>query len=308
MDKSNGRQILINPVTRIEGHARITINLDEQGKADRAVFHVNEFRGFEKFCEGRMYTEMPTITPRICGICPISHTLASVKACEMIQGIRPARTGDLLRRLLQLGQHVSSHSLSFFYLSAPDLLLGYDVDPGSRNIIGVAQRFPEIARRGIRLRQFGQEISERITGKKIHSMGIAPGGTTFPLTEGNRADLQKWIPEVKGTAKLGLDIIRRFMDENPGMVRSFATAPTAYLGTVGPEGQHELYDGRLRFVDQDGGLLQDQVDPARYLEFIAERSVDWSCLTSSSSVPGPRPWPLPTMPSHVVFACISIPR
>jgi NAD-reducing hydrogenase large subunit len=280
MDNTNNRQIRINPVTRIEGHARITITLDEKGKAEKAVFHVNEFRGFEKFCEGRLYTEMPTITPRICGICPISHTLASVKACEMIQGIQPARTGDLLRRLLQLGQHVSSHALSFFYLSAPDFLLGYDAEPATRNIIGVAQRYPDIARKGIRLRQFGQEISERITGKKIHSMGIAPGGTTFPLTEGNRKALMDWIPEVKDTAMKGIEIIRRFMDGNPEMVNSFATAPTGYLGTVGPEGQHELYDGRLRFMDRDGKLLQDQLDPARYLDIIAERSVDWSYLTS----------------------------
>ena len=232
---------MIDPVTRIEGHARITINLDDDGKARDAVFHVNEFRGFEKFCEGRMYTEMPTITPRICGICPISHTLASVKACEMIQGIAPSRTGDLLRRLLQLGQHVSSHALSFFYLSVPDFLLGYDAEPTTRNIIGVAEKFPDVARRGIRLRQFGQEISERITGKKIHSMGIAPGGTTFPLTEENRKALLDWIPEVKGTAMMGLNIIRHFMDAEPELVHDFAPTPTAYLGTVGPEGEHELY-------------------------------------------------------------------
>lgn len=270
---------MIDPVTRIEGHARITIELDDQGKARHAIFHVNEFRGFEKFCEGRMYTEMPTITPRICGICPVSHTLASVKACEMIQGIQPSRTGDLLRRLLQLGQHISSHALSFFYLSAPDFLLGYDAEPVSRNIIGVAERFPDVARKGIRLRQFGQEISERITGKKIHSMGIAPGGTTFPLTEQNRMALLEWIPEVKATAQMGLGIIRRFMEAEPALVNSFATTPTAYLGTVGPDGEHELYHGNLRFVDRTGRVLQDQVDPVRYLEFIAERSVDWSYLT-----------------------------
>ena len=139
MDSSTKRKIVISPVTRIEGHAKITLQLDEKGNVDDAFFHVNEFRGFEKFCEGRMYTEMPVITPRICGICPVSHSIASVKACEMIQGIQPTYTGDLLRRLIHLGQNISSHALSFFHLSSPDFLLGYDSDPVKRNIIGLAE-------------------------------------------------------------------------------------------------------------------------------------------------------------------------
>ena len=151
-----GRKIIISPVTRIEGHAKITIHLDDGGRVHNAVFHVNEFRGFEKFCEGRMYTEMPVITPRICGICPVSHTVSSVKACEMIEGIRPAVTGDMIRRLMHLGQNISSHALSFFHLSAPDFLLGYDSDPAKRNILGIAEKHPDIALRGIRLRKFGQ--------------------------------------------------------------------------------------------------------------------------------------------------------
>lgn len=278
MDNTEKRTIRISPVTRIEGHARITIQLDEQGEVDNALFHVNEFRGFEKFCEGRMYTEMPVITPRICGICPISHSISSVKACEMIQGIKPSYTGDLLRRLIHLGQNISSHALSFFHLSSPDFLLGYDSDPATRNIIGLAQKFPDIAKRGIRLRQFGQEISERITGKKIHIMGIAPGGVAFPLTEENRQALQVWIPEAKMTVQTGIAIIKKFMEENEAMVKSFASSPTLYLGMVGPNGESELYDGKLRFIDEEGNILQDQLDPARYLEFIAERSVEWSYL------------------------------
>jgi len=272
------RKIIISPVTRIEGHARITIQLDDTGAVDEALFHVNEFRGFEKFCEGRMYTEMPTITPRICGICPISHSIASVKACEMIQGIKPAYTGNLLRRLIQLGQNISSHALSFFHLSSPDFLLGYDSDPASRNIIGIANQFPDIALRGIRLRKFGQEISERITGKKIHIMGIAPGGMAMPLTVENRKALLDWIPEAKETVRIGLEIIKKFHRENEAMVKSFATSPTLYLGMIGENGEQELYDGNLRFIDADGTILQDQLDPKRYLEFITERSVNWSYL------------------------------
>jgi NAD-reducing hydrogenase large subunit len=275
MDK---RTIYISPVTRIEGHAKISIQLDEAGNVSDAKFHVNEFRGFEKFCEGRMYTEMPTITPRICGICPTSHTLASVKACEMIQGIQPTYTANLLRRLMHIGQNLSSHALSFFHLSAPDFLLGYDSDPALRNILGVADKYRDVAVRGIRLRKFGQELSERITGKKIHIMGIVPGGMAYALTEENRKALLEWIPEAIATVQIGIGIIKKFQAEHEAMVYSFAPSPTLYLGTVGPNGEHELYDGKLRFIDADGKILQDQINPAKYLEYIAERSVEWSYL------------------------------
>ncbi len=278
MVNQDKKRILISPVTRIEGHAKITIELNDNGKVDNALFHVNEFRGFEKFCEGRMYTEMPTITPRICGICPTSHTLASVKACEMIQGIQPTYTANLLRRLMHIGQNLSSHALSFFHLSSPDFLLGYDSDPAKRNILGIAEKFPDIAVRGIRLRKFGQELSERITGKKIHIMGIVPGGMAYPLTEENRKALLNWIPEAIETVQKGIEIIKRFHDENAEMVETFATSPTLYLGTVGPNGEHELYDGKLRFMDADGTILHDQLSPAKYLDYIAERSVNFSYL------------------------------
>ena len=278
MVNQDKRTILISPVTRIEGHAKITIELNDSGEVENALFHVNEFRGFEKFCEGRMYTEMPTITPRICGICPTSHTLASVKACEMIQGIQPTYTANLLRRLMHIGQNLSSHALSFFHLSSPDFLLGYDSDPAKRNILGIAEKFPDIAVRGIRLRKFGQELSERITGKKIHIMGIVPGGMAYPLTEENRKALLDWIPEAIETVQKGIEIIKRFHDENAEMVETFATSPTLYLGTVGPNGEHELYDGKLRFMDADGTILHDQLSPAEYLTYIAERSVNFSYL------------------------------
>jgi NAD-reducing hydrogenase large subunit len=278
MDNTTRRTIYISPVTRIEGHAKISIQLDENGLVEDALFHVNEFRGFEKFCEGRMYTEMPTITPRICGICPTSHTLASVKACEQIQGIQPTYTANLLRRLMHIGQNLSSHALSFFHLSSPDILLGYDSDPAKRNIFGIAEKYPDIAVRGIRLRKFGQELSERITGKKIHIMGIVPGGMAFPLTEENRKALLQWIPEAIETVQLAIGIIKSFHEKNTEMVSSFATSPTLYLGTVGPDGEHELYDGKLRFIDTDGTILEDQLNPEKYLDYIAERSVNWSYL------------------------------
>jgi len=270
--------ILISPVTRIEGHAKITIDLAADGTVRDARFHVNEIRGFEKFCEGRMFTEMPTITPRICGICPVSHSVSSAKACEMIMGIKPTYTGNLVRRLIHLGQTISSHALSFFHLSSPDFILGWDSDPALRNIVGIAQTSPDLALRGIRLRKFGQEISERITDKKIHIMGIVPGGMGAPLTEENRKALLGWIKEAVETTTIGIDLIKKYHDQNKDMVNSFANFQTLYLGTVGPQGEWEIYDGKLRFIDVDGKILQDQIDPKDYLDYIAERPVDFSYL------------------------------
>ena len=272
------RKITINPVTRIEGHAKITIQLDDAGRVQDARFHVNEFRGFEKFCEGRLYTEMPNLTPRICGICPVSHAVASAKAGEMIMKVAPPRAGDLVRRLIHVGQHIASHALSFFHLSAPDLLLGWDADPAVRNIVGLAEKNPDLAKRGIRLRKFGQEISERITGKKIHTVGIVAGGMSKPLTDENRQALLAWIPEVTETTRNGLGLIKRYATDHAVEVKDFDRFQTAYLGTVTPDGAHELYDGRLRFVDAEGQILADQLDPARYLDFIAEQPVGWSYL------------------------------
>ncbi len=272
------KTIRINPVTRIEGHANITLQLDDAGKVADARFHVNEFRGFEKFCEGRLFTEMPNITQRICGICPISHAVASAKAGEMIMRVRAPYAGDLVRRLIHLGQVISSHALSFFHLSSPDLLLGWDYDPAQRNILGVAEKFPDVARRGIRLRKFGQEICERITGKRIHVIGIVAGGVTTGLSPESRKILLDWIPEALETARLGMDLLKDYLEKNREAVADYDHFQTLYLGTVTPDGGHELYDGKLRFVAADGGVVVDQLDPARYLDYIVERPVPWSYL------------------------------
>ncbi|HHR86276.1 MAG TPA: Ni/Fe hydrogenase subunit alpha, partial [Candidatus Acetothermia bacterium] len=162
------KEIRIDPVTRIEGHAKITIYLDDAGEVNDAHFHVTELRGFEKFCEGRTLWEMPSLTARICGICPVSHILASAKTGDAILAVRIPKAAELLRRLMNAAQFVQSHALSFFYLSAPDMLLGWDSDPAQRNVIGLIGANPDLARKGIRLRSFGQQIIERLGGKKIH--------------------------------------------------------------------------------------------------------------------------------------------
>jgi NAD-reducing hydrogenase large subunit len=271
------KTVTINPVTRIEGHARITLHLGDDGKVKEAYFHVNEFRGFEKFCEGRLYTEMPTITPRICGICPTSHSMASAKACDVIQRITPTPTGVKLRRLVQAGQLVSSHALSFFHLSSPDLLLGFDSDVASRNVLGLAAKDPALAVKGIRLRKFGQEVSERITGKKIHVLGIVPGGMAFPLHEEDRKALLAQIPEALETCKAALAILKGYIDANRKMVDSFAVFESPYMGTVAEDGTFDLYDGKMRWVNPDGSVLADAT-PDQYQEYIAERSMDFTYL------------------------------
>jgi NAD-reducing hydrogenase large subunit len=176
------REIIIDPVTRIEGHAKITVHLDDSGNVSDAEFHVTEFRGFEEFCKGRMFAEMPSLTARICGICPVSHLLASAKTGDAILGGLVAPVGVKLRRIMNLGQIVQSHALSFFYLSAPDLLLGWDSDPATRNVVGLVKADEKLARQGIRLRQFGQEIIEILGGRRIHAAWAVPGGVRSPLT------------------------------------------------------------------------------------------------------------------------------
>ncbi|MBW1714138.1 MAG: nickel-dependent hydrogenase large subunit, partial [Deltaproteobacteria bacterium] len=172
------RKITINPVSRLEGHGKVTIHLDDQGEVDEARFHITQYRGFEAFCQGRPFEEMPIITQRICGICPVSHQLASAKACDAILGREIPETAKLLRELIHMGQFIQSHALHFFYLASPDLLLGWDADPAKRNVVGVAAEFPEAVQEGIRLRKFGQEIIKALAGKKIHPAFSVPGGVT----------------------------------------------------------------------------------------------------------------------------------
>src|SRR4051812_44069603 len=191
------RTITLDPVTRIEGHSRITIHLDKTGIAQDARLHVTQFRGFEKLCQGRPFYEMPSLMARICGICPVSHLIASAKACDAILAVRIPEAAEKLRRIMHLAQFVQSHALSFFHLSSPDLLLGMDCDPAKRNILGVLAANPEMARDGIRLRKFGQEIIKLLGGKRIHPGWIVPGGVSEPLTVERRDKILKELPEAK---------------------------------------------------------------------------------------------------------------
>src|SRR5579864_4516615 len=239
----SGKTIVIDPVTRIEGHSKITLHLDEQGQVHDAQFHVTQFRGFEKFCEGRPFSEMPSLMARICGICPVSHLIASAKACDQLLAVRIPPTADKLRRIFGLAQVVQSHALSLFYLSAPDLLFGMDVDPATANIFGVLEKRPALARQGIRLRQFGQQIIERLGGKRIHPAWVVPGGVSEPLSVENRDAMLRNIPEVLGIAELTLEWFKSTTEKLREEIGSFGNSPTLFMAIVKENGGLTFYDG-----------------------------------------------------------------
>ena len=227
------KTIIIDPVSRIEGHAKISLYLDEQGEISDARFHVTEFRGFEKFCEGRPLAEMAGITARICGICPVSHLMASAKTGDAILAVTIPPAAAKLRRLMNLAQIVQSHALSFFHLSAPDLLLGFDSDPAQRNIFGLIAQQPEIARQGIRLRQFGQEIIEALGGKKIHPAWAVPGGVREALSIEKRDHFRRRITEMRMIAVGALALFKQYLATHGEEANNFGNFPTLFMGLVG---------------------------------------------------------------------------
>jgi len=271
------KQIHIEPVTRIEGHAKISIFLDDAGDVRDAQFHVTELRGFEKFCEGRTLWEMPGLTARICGICPVSHILASAKACDALMAVRIPETAQRLRRLMNLGQFIQSHALSFFYLSAPDFLLGWDTDPATRNVIGLIVDNPVLAKKGIRLRSFGQQVIDRLGGKRIHPAWAVPGGVNQALDESDRQWIRNQLPEVKAIAVETLGLFKQAFasGEARDVIGSY---PSMYMGLVASDGSWEHYEGGLRIVDAAGETVVDHFDPSRYDEMIGEASEPWTYL------------------------------
>jgi NAD-reducing hydrogenase large subunit len=278
------RQIHIEPVTRIEGHGKITVFLDAKGDVRDAQFHVTELRGFEQFCVGRTLWEMPGLTARICGICPVSHILASAKACDAILAVQVPPPATLLRRLMNVGQLVQSHALSFFYLSAPDFLLGWDSDPATRNVVGLVEANPALARKGIRLRAFGQEIINRLGGKRIHPGWAVPGGVNQPLSEADRAWMRDQLPEALSTVQETLALFKSTFGDvkDRGVLTEF---PSMYMGLVRPDGAWEHYSGVLRLVDSKGKVIEPGYDPARYYEIIQEASEPWTYLKFPHYVP-----------------------
>ncbi|MGA1194212.1 MAG: Ni/Fe hydrogenase subunit alpha [Kiritimatiellia bacterium] len=274
------REVIIDPVTRIEGHSKITVFIDDDDQVTDAHFHVTQFRGFEKFTEGRPFQEMPAITSRICGICPVSHLVASSKACDDLMAVKIPPVAAKLRRLMNLGQLIQSHALSFFHLSSPDLLLGFDSDPGQRHILGLAAKYPEMARDGIWLRKFGQQIIAWLGGKRIHPAWTVPGGVSAPLKEETRQQILEGMPK-------GVEIIRRTLDfwkneqhKFADEIEHFANFPSLFLSLVTPDGGLEHYDGYLRIVDADRRIIADKLEPSAYHHHIGEATLSYSYLKS----------------------------
>jgi NAD-reducing hydrogenase large subunit len=221
---------------------------------------------------------MAGITSRICGICPVSHLLASAKAGDRILAVSIPPAAEQLRRLMNLGQIIQSHALSFFHLSAPDLLLGMESDPARRNVFGLIAAAPELARGGIRLRQFGQEIIEQLGGQKIHPAWAVPGGVRAPLSAAGRDHIRSRVPEAQAIALDAITRFKRLLEQYHEEAQIFGNFPTLFMGLVAADGAWEHYGGQLRFVDGAGTMVADQIDPARYQDFIGEAVEPWSYL------------------------------
>jgi NAD-reducing hydrogenase large subunit len=272
------KRITIEPVSRIEGHAKITIHLDDLGHVANTEFTVTQVRGFEKFTEGHPFYEMPGITARICGICPISHLLASAKACDAIMAVRIPPVARKLRELVHFAQIVQSHALSFFYLSAPDFLLGMDSDPASRNVLGVIAGHPELARDGIELRKFGLLIVEGLAQERVHPSWIVPGGVATPLSSATRDRILSELPAAKGIADRTLQFFKGALDQYKEEIEFFGSFPTMYAGMVDAKGSLQLYDGGLRFRSATGDVVEEYVPAEEYANYIGEASLRESYL------------------------------
>jgi coenzyme F420-reducing hydrogenase alpha subunit len=260
------KKIVIKPVTRIQGHARVTIILDDSGNLKNTFFHVDELRGFEKILEGNFLDELPRISTRICGICPVAHHLASVKASESIIGVEVPEPAFLLRELMHVGQFLQSHALHFFFLNLPDFLFGKDAS--KRNITGIMTIKPEIAKRAIEIRKAGQNIIKVIGGKAIHPVTCVPGGLTKALSREKRSSLIKNLQNIKKLCTWATNIGKNILDLNRDLINTFCILPTSYMGTT-KAGNLELYDGDLEILAKEGDKKYT-LEPNEYLNVISE--------------------------------------
>ena len=281
------KKITIEPVTRVEGHGKVTIHLDDNNNVSQTRLHIVEFRGFERFVQGRPYWEAPVLVQRLCGICPVSHHLAAAKALDVIvgagtgDGLTP--TGEKMRRLMHYGQMFQSHALHFFHLVSPDLLFGIDGDPALRNIIGVALEHKDLAVQGVMMRKYGQEIIAATAGKKIHGTGAIPGGINKHLTAEERDFLLNGsefmnIDKMIDWAQGALDFFKDYNKKNGDFIKGFSYFPSNHLSLVRKDGALDLYHGVLRAVDPDGKKILNDVDYQAYTDYIEEEVRSWSYM------------------------------
>lgn len=281
------KKITIEPVTRVEGHGKVTIHMDDKGNITQSRLHIVEFRGFERFVQGRPYWEAPVLVQRLCGICPVSHHLAAAKALDVIVGAGTGHgltaTGEKMRRLMHYGQFFQSHALHFFHLSSPDFLFGVDGDPAIRNIIGVALTYPDLAVQGVMMRKFGQEIIRATAGKKIHGTGAIPGGINKNLSIAERDEFLKGADPLNADkmvewAEGALDFFKNYYTANKDFVDNFAQFPSNHLSLVRKDGALDLYHGVLRAVDAEGKKILHDIDYQEYADYIEEEVRSWSYM------------------------------
>ncbi|KPK06619.1 MAG: NADP oxidoreductase [Betaproteobacteria bacterium SG8_39] len=278
-EPSGLRRVAIDPVSRVEGHGKVTLLLDEDNRVHQVRLHIVEFRGFEKFIQGRPYWEVPVMVQRLCGICPVSHHIAAAKAMDLVVGgERLTPTAEKIRRLMHYGQILQSHALHFFHLAAPDLLFGFDSDVARRNIVGVAAAHPETARRGVLLRKYGQEVIRYTAGKRIHGTGAVPGGVNKALTEAERDTLLADVYQVIGWAREAVALAKQLHEANVDLYNGFGAFRASMLSLVAPDGAMDLYHGRLRAREASGRLIFDGFDYRRYWEVIFEDVKPWSYM------------------------------
>jgi F420-non-reducing hydrogenase large subunit len=271
------KTITIAPVTRIEGHAKITIKLDDAGNVAETYVNVVELRGFEKFCIGRPVEELPRIVTSICGVCPWSHHLASAKATDVIFGVTPPPTGRKLRELCNAIAYTEEHILHFFFLAGADFVMGPDADYAVRNVFGIAQANPEIGRKVVRARHLGSQMLGIASGKSIHPVTAVPGGFSKPLTEKERDRMKPMAQEVLEFAKFAMSfakesIFPKYLEE----IKTLGVIETGFLGTVSDDGSMNLYDGKLRLMKPDG--TYEEFAYEQYTDHIAEHIEPWSYM------------------------------
>jgi len=273
------RKIVIDPVTRVEGHGKVTIRLNEAGEVEQARFHIVEFRGFERFIQGRLYWEVPVIVQRLCGICPVSHHLCAAKAMDIVAGVdQVTPTADKMRRLMHYGQVLQSNAVNFFHLASPDLLLGFEAPVAQRNIIGVIEAFPEVGKWAIFIRKFGQQVIAATGGRRIHPRLCIPGGVNQNLSVEHRDALRHDIDQIVTWCLAALELHKSFVHAHEDLHAQFASFPSSYMSIVGAGGMMDLYDGTLRAIDASGAKIFDGVSPSAYRDYVIEEVRSWSYM------------------------------
>lgn len=276
------RRITISPMTRLEGHGKIDILLGEDGEVLDAYLQVVELRGFERFCVGRPVEELPRLTPKICGVCPGAHHIASAKACDALYGVEIPVAARVLRELFLNAHIVHSHLLHFFALAAPDFLPGAASPVAERNLLGLVEAVGrDLGKRVIAARGLAQRIQGLIAGHPTHPVAALPGGMTRAVTEAERTQIETMGEELVATAELALSLFEASVLAEPEHADAIGgdtyTLETHYAGLVDEDGCPNFYDGKVRVVDP-GGRQVALFEPANYLAHIAERVVPWSYL------------------------------